>query len=33
VFTDEGKADLNLDSPLLEKRLLMERLKKNEPKF
>jgi tetratricopeptide (TPR) repeat protein len=32
VFTGDGKADLNLDSPLLEKRVIMERVQQAVPK-
>jgi tetratricopeptide (TPR) repeat protein len=32
VFTEDGKADLNLDSPLLEKRVLMERVQQAAPR-
>jgi hypothetical protein len=27
VFSEEGKAELNLDSPLLEQQLLLEKFK------
>ncbi len=33
VIADEGKADLNLNSPLLEKRVLMERVRQGAPKL
>jgi hypothetical protein len=33
LFAEPGKADLNLDSPLLEKRVLMERVQQASPKF
>jgi hypothetical protein len=33
VFGEDGKAELNLDSPLLEQQLLFERFKQAEPRY
>jgi hypothetical protein len=32
VFGEDGKAELNLDSPLLEQQLLLDRYKQAEPR-
>jgi len=32
VFGEDGKAEINLDSPLLEQQLLLERLNKAVPR-